>query len=138
MFWVHVLAVLAAGILAISGLILAKKPNAKEIFDKVIPFQGFLGVGLLVLGVLDLISNLKLFLDVLKVAPLHGLVAIAFVVSEVLLGFLFGMPLIAKWIPGDGPAEQRAMAMQKRLAGFSTVIGIIGIVTSLLFIAWFT
>ncbi|MEO6775294.1 MAG: hypothetical protein ABI467_20185 [Kofleriaceae bacterium] len=131
------LAVLAAGILAISGLILAKKPNAKEIFDKVIPFQGFLGVGLLVLGVLDLVSNLKLFLEVLKVAPLHGIVAIAFVVSEVLLGFLFGMPLIAKWIPGDGPAEQRAMAMQKRLGGFSTVIGVIGIVTSVLFIAWF-
>jgi hypothetical protein len=138
MFWVHVLAVLAAGILAISGLILAKKPNAKEIFDKVIPYQGFLGVGLLVLGILDLVSNLKLFLDVLKVAPLHGIVAIAFVLSEVLLGFLFGMPLIAKWIPGDGPAEQRAVAMQKRVAGFSTLIGVIGIVTSVLFILWFT
>ncbi|HEY6037111.1 MAG TPA: hypothetical protein VIV58_22685 [Kofleriaceae bacterium] len=137
MFWVHVLAVLAAGILAISGLILSKKPNAKEIFDKVIPFQGFLGVGLLVLGILDLVSNLKLFLEVLKVAPLHGIVAIAFVVSEVLLGFLFGMPLIAQWIPGDGPAEQRAMAMQKRLGGFSTVIGIVGIVTAVLFIMWF-
>jgi hypothetical protein len=137
MFWVHVLAVLAAGILAISGLILAKQPNAKEIFDKVIPYQGFLGVGLLVLGVLDLVSNLKLFLDVLKVAPLHGIVAIAFVVSEVLLGFLFGMPLIAKWIPGDGPAEKRGVAMQQRLAGFSTLIGVIGIVTSVLFILWF-
>jgi hypothetical protein len=137
MFWVHVLAVLAAGILAISGLILAKQPNAKELFDKVIPFQGFLGVGLLVLGILDLLSNLKLFLDVLKVAPLHGIVAIAFVVSEILLGFLFGMPLIAKWIPGDGPAEQRAMAMQKRLGGFSTLIGVIGIVTAVLFIVWF-
>jgi len=137
MFWVHVLAVLAAGILAISGLILAKQPNAKEIFDKVIPYQGFLGVGLLGLGVLSLVSNLKLFLDVLKAAPLHGIVAIAFVASEIVLGFLFGMPLIAKWIPGDGPAEQRAVAMQKRLAGFSTLIGVIGIVTSVLFILWF-
>ena len=137
MVWVHVLAVLVAGLLAISGLILAKKPNAKELFDKIIPYQGFLGVGLLVIGVLNLVGNLGLYIDVLKFAPLHGLVAIAFIVSEILLGFLFGMPLIASWIPGDGPAEQRAMAMQKKLAGFATVIGVVGIVTSLLIVVWF-
>ena len=54
--------------------------------------------------------------------------------AAIVLGFLFGMPLIAKWIPGETPAEQKALEMQQKIAGFSTIIGIIGLIFGVLMI----
>ena len=32
------------GLLASSSIIIAKKPNAKELIDKITPFQGWIGI----------------------------------------------------------------------------------------------
>ena len=50
----------------------------------------------------------------------------AAVVAEILLGFLLGFPLIAKWIPGESAAEQRAAEMQKKIVPYQTLLGFIG------------
>lgn len=42
------------------------------------------------------------------------------------------MPLVAKWIPGETPAEQKAMEMQKKLLPFQTLLGVVGIVAAVL------
>ena len=35
------LLLIVGGILAVSGLIISKKPEAKALIDKIVPFQGF-------------------------------------------------------------------------------------------------
>jgi hypothetical protein len=123
-FFITIILLLVASVLAVSALIISKKPSAKEMIDKLVPYQGFIGVALLAWGIIDLLT-LHVF-DLMSIWAMGGAIVFVAILSEILLGFLFGMPLIAKWIPGDTPAEQKALEMQKKVAGFSVLLGIVG------------
>ena len=134
------IALIVAGILAASGFIISRKPDAKQLIDKIVPFQGFLGAGLLVWGVIDVIRVLmhaKEIGDMGSTYPLFSISVYAGVASEVALGFLLGMPLIATWIPGESAAEQRAMEMQKKVVPFQTILGFIGIVVAVFLLYYY-
>jgi len=134
MNWITVIALIAAGILALSGIIIAQKPQAKDLIDKLVPFQGFIGVGLLVWGIINAIKFLPHMSDMTQSNfPMSILLAVvSTLVAELGLGFLFGMPLVAKWIPGETPAEQKAMEMQQKLLPFQTLLGVVAIVAAVL------
>lgn len=130
--WLTILALLVAAVIALSAIIIAKQPKAKELIDKLTPLQGFIGVGLLVLGVLDFI---KLIPDLDMVGRMPYLLSIsiyAAIACEVLLGFALGMPQIAKWIPGDSPAEQKALEMQQKILPFQAILGAVAAVSAIL------
>ena len=46
MWIITVVLLLAGGLLGAANLIVAKKPNAKELIDKLTPYQGWIGVAL--------------------------------------------------------------------------------------------
>jgi uncharacterized membrane protein YgdD (TMEM256/DUF423 family) len=123
---------IACGVLAAASWIVSKKPNAKQALDKLVPFQGFLGVALLVIGIINLVRSLDYLPHWLKIGLLYGLTMWSTIIISILLGFLLGMPQIAKWIPGDSPAEQKAIDMQRKLGAYSTIVGFIGIVCGVL------
>jgi hypothetical protein len=129
MHWITIILLLAASVLAVSALIISKSPSAKQHIDKLVPYQGFIGVVLLAWGIIDLLRALTgtpSVIDLMRFWALGGAIIFIAILCEVALGFLFGMPLIAKWIPGDTPAEQKALEMQKKVAGFSVLLGIVG------------
>jgi hypothetical protein len=119
------------GILAVSGLIIAKKPDAKAVIDRLTPYQAGLGIVLLVLGIWYFITYLSFLLHPFA-WPIAGITVWGMVASMILLGFMFGMPQIAKWIPGESSAEQKAMELSKKLVPYQTLIGLIGIGSALL------
>jgi len=142
MYLIGPLALIVGALVCLSSFIIAKKPEAKELFDKIAPYQGFLGVGLLAYGIWDLIhyvfekpfgdkSWFSLYLDYDKVGAI-GLMG--YLVSEILIGFMLGFGLIATWIPGEGAAEKGAVKVQKKLLGFSLPIGVIGIVCAIIWL----
>ena len=138
MNWLLPLALIAAGLIAASAVIISTLPKAKELIDKLAPIQGGIGVFLLVVGV---IKAFQVFgeMSAINSLPLLPMATIyATVVCAVLLGFLLGMPIIAKWIPGESPAEQKAMEMQKKIAAYQALIGGIGIVAAILWIYYQT
>ncbi len=122
---------IVGGLLAISSLIVAKKPDAKATLDKLVPFQAGIGVALLALGIFYLVTNLSVF-KLFSIYPVLALTAVAMIFSAILLGFMFGMPQIAKWMPGEGGAEQKGMELSRKLAPFQVIIGLVGIGSSLL------
>lgn len=137
MDWIRPIALILAGILAASGFIISKNQNAKQVIDRLVPFQGFIGVGLLAWGVWDLIDVLRHSERMGRIGDLYPVFMISVyvaVASAVLLGFLLGMPLLAKWIPGESAAEVRAMEMQRKLAAGSTLLGFVGIAAAVLLI----
>jgi hypothetical protein len=128
------LLLIVGGILAASGLIVAKKPNAKEMIDKLVPFQAFIGVALLIFGLWNLIHALGALGALFS--SLLGLSILAMIVCSVLLGFMFGMPQIAKWIPGEGAAEQKGQELSKKLAPYQVIIGLVGIGAALVYLLY--
>ncbi len=132
MDYINALLLILGGILAISGLIVAKKPDAKELLDKLMPYQAMIGVALLVVGVLNLLRALGNHLfAVISAIPLYGLGVLAMIVTSIVLGFMFGMPQIAKWMPGNKNAEQKGMELSAKLAPYQVFIGLAGIVAGL-------
>ena len=105
---INALLLIVGGILALSGIIVAKQPNAKDVIDKLVPYQAIIGVAMLVLGVLNLLRTIGVLFTWIRVSPLYGLSWLTVIVASILLGFMFGMPQIAKWMPGQGAAEQKA------------------------------
>jgi hypothetical protein len=129
-YLVNVLMLIAGGILAASGLIVAKKPNAKELIDKLVPFQVIIGVALLGLGVVSLLWWVGHgLLTLVTHGSFFGVTVLAGIVTSILLGFMFGMPQIAKWMPGQ---QEKGMELSKQLAPFQGILGLVGIGAGLL------
>jgi hypothetical protein len=128
------LLVIIGGLFAISGLIIAKKPDAKKLFDQIAPAQGIVGVVLLVVGVIDVIQVLLRggVGSLLRFAPLFGIALIACVIVEVLLGMLLGFALVAKLIPGESGAEKKGGEIALKLVPLQVPIGIVAIVAGLI------
>ena len=134
---INALVLIAGGILAVSSLIVAKKPDAQKLIDKLVPYQAIIGVALLVLGIVNLIRGLgNHLIDLMRIVPMFGLTYLAMCVTSILLGLLFGMPQIAKWLPGEGPAEQKGMELSRKLAPYQILIGLIGLAAALLMILY--
>ena len=64
MWLVTGLILLAGGALSASNIIVGKKPNAKELIDKLVPYQGWLGVVMFLYGIYWLIFD---FIDFVRV-----------------------------------------------------------------------
>jgi len=145
--WITGLLCIIGGVLAASSLILSKRPDAKKALDKIAPFQGIIGVALLGWGLWDLYYFLigdgaligkfiRAFGD--KVPGKFKIWTYTFYyigILEVLLGFLLGYGLIASKVGGKNPEmAAKGEAMQKKLAGIATPLGIIAVLTGLLWI----
>jgi hypothetical protein len=125
---------IVGSILAISGLIIAKKPDAKALIDKLSPYQAVIGVAMLATGIWWLLRwgrelvhafELNTFLAV----SIWGVIGVS-----ILLGALFGMPQIAKWIPGESSAEQKALELSQKVAPYQVALGLIGLASALVYL----
>lgn len=111
------------GLIAASSLIVAKKPNAKELLDKLAPFQGIIGVILLVWSVLGLLSVLKAF----------SIIGIAVVAVEFIVGFLLAYSLLSKYLfSKSDTAREKGQALRLKLAKYQVPAGVILIVLGVL------
>jgi hypothetical protein len=131
LIFVNIVLGIAGGILAAAALIVSKKPNAKQMIDKLTPYQAMIGVGLVGVSLINLLRMIGDISVLMKFVPLFASAMLAMVGSGILLGALFGMPQIAKWIPGESSAEQKALELSKKVAGYQVVLGIIAIISSL-------
>jgi hypothetical protein len=121
-------------ILAISGLIIAKKPDAKALIDKLSPYQAVIGVAMLATGIWwvlrwggELVHAFEL--NAILAAAIWGVIGVS-----ILVGALFGMPQIAKWIPGESPAEQKALELSQKVAPYQVVLGLIGLASAVVYL----
>lgn len=132
------LLLIVGGALAASNLIVAKKPDAKQLFDKVAPYQAGIGIALLVIGVWNLLHSFASpsIFEIIKIAPLLGVTVLAMIVCAILLGFLLGMPQISKWTANNANAQQKSAALMAKIAPFQILLGLIGIGASLIFLLY--
>jgi hypothetical protein len=133
-FWLHFILLFVASALAASGFILSKKPDASEIFDKINPFKGIIGIVLLIFGIIGLIDGLKYWGDIIQWMGFWGIVLIASVILEIVIGFLLGYGLVAKFMSGG--AKEKMDQMNAKLVAIQNPLGLIGLVVAILMLIW--
>jgi len=127
---------IVGGILAISGLIIANKPDAKQLIDKLVPFQAIIGVAMVALGLVNFLRLMGYLTNTFKLNLFFGLSIWCMLGTSVALGALFGMPQIVKWIPGESNAERKAMELTQKIAPFQVILGLVAIVASLVYLLY--
>jgi hypothetical protein len=94
------------GVLGASSLIIAKKPDAKEIIAKIAPYQGWIGAVSALWGVWGLIRAI-LNLGLLGSAPVAWFTMLAVAVVQTALGLILGIGVLKTFI--KHPDAQRKM-----------------------------
>lgn len=122
-------------IIAVPSLVLSKKPNAKELLEKIEPYQGWIGLIFCIWGVWGVISSI-LNISWLTSAPIWWSTLLAGSVIQALLGFMLGFALINKMVLGkSAEAQEKAAELRAKIAPKQGKLGLIGIAVGIWVIA---
>lgn len=121
------IALFVLGILGAANIIIAKKPNAKELIDKMVPFQGIIGVIACIWGVINLIRWFSYSGLLFKVVPILAITWLAISIILILLGFLLGFSLISKLLSKSEAAAAKGEKLRAKLAAIQAPLGVISI-----------
>ncbi len=117
------------GILASSALIISKKPNAKELIDKLTPYQGWIGVILTFWGIWGMI---QLILNIGSIGLVWG-IALGVSTLEFIVGFLLAYGLISKYLlEKNETAKAKGQALRLKLTKYQVPSGLTLIVLGIL------
>lgn len=115
-------------IIAVPSLILSKKPNAKELLEKVEPYQGWIGIIFCFWGIWGLVTAV-LHLGWITSALIWWATLTAGSLVEACLGFLLGFPLINKLLlSNNAKAREKAARIRAKVAPKQGKLGILGII----------
>lgn len=110
------------GLIAASSLIIAKKPNAQDLLDKLTPYQGWIGVILTFWGVWGIIFS---FLNIGSIG-MYWIIGLAISSVEFIVGFLLAYSLISKYLlESNETAKIKGQALRAKLAKYQVPAGII-------------
>lgn len=113
------------GVLATPTLLLSRKPNAKELLDKLVPYKGVIGAVCALWGAWGLI-NAILNVGWLNSLPIWWVTYLGTSLLELSLGFLLGIGVVKLFI--RAPQLQEKMdRLIVRLAPQQGLIGLIAI-----------
>jgi hypothetical protein len=127
---------IAGGLLAASNLIIAKKPNAKDLIDKLTPYQGWIGIVMFFWGIWETFNALR-FIGALSSTPLLWIFGFATAIADLVVGFLLGFGLITKYtLSGSPAARARGQQFRARLAPWQGTFGLLAIAMGVLYLVW--
>jgi len=124
---IYGISLILLSIIAVPSLILSKKPNAKELLEKIEPYQGWIGLIFCIWGVWGIITAV-LNIGWLSSAPIWWITLLAGSIVEAGLGFMLGYGLINKFfLSKNADASEKAERIRERIAPKQGKLGILGI-----------
>jgi hypothetical protein len=121
---IHGLWLAVLGILGASNLIIASKPNAKELIAKLAPYQGWIGAVSALWGIWGIITAV-LNLGWLSVFPIWWITFLATAVVEFALGLLLGVGVLKTFIK----QPQAVAKMDETIARLAPKQGVLGLIS---------
>jgi len=119
------------GLLAAPSLLLSKKPNAKELLDKITPYQGWIGLVFCFWGIWGVIQAI-LSLSLLSAFPIWWITWIAGSAISAVLGFILGYGMINKLLLSKNEeAKKKGEALLAKLAPIQGKLGLIGVIVGI-------
>ena len=120
---VYAIVLLLLGVLAASSVIVKNKPDAKELIDKLVPIQGWLGFIACFWGVWGIIQSV-LNIGWLTTVPVWWITFLAMSIVTASLGLLLGFSLISKFVLSKNEeAMAKGEALRMKLAGYQIPLG---------------
>jgi hypothetical protein len=127
------IALIILGILAVPSLLLSKKPNAKELLDKITPFQGWIGLVFCFWGIWGIITsvlNMGMF-------SIGWMLSLAVSVVTAVLGFLLGYGMINELLLSkNDEAKEKGAELRTKLAPLQGKFGMAAIILGIAFILY--
>lgn len=115
-------------IIAVPSILLAKKPNAKELLSKVAPYQGWIGLIFCFWGIYGVIFSGILGLGWLKNWPIYWITTLLVNIMQTVLGFILGYGMISKYVFSKSEeAQKKGEQLLAKLASIQGKLGIAGI-----------
>ncbi len=119
------------GAIASPSLFLTKHPNGQKILNKLTPYQGWIGIVFLIIGVFGMI-NTAMATSVLRILPMWWITVMAAYVVETALGFILGYAMINKFILSrNEEAKKKGEQLLAKLAPIQGKLGLLGIAIGL-------
>lgn len=120
------------GIIAASSLALTSKPNAKELLHKVVPFQGWIGLGFCFWGIYSIISNNILNIDQLQNSQVDEITSLCVNIMQMVLGYLLGYSMVLKYVFAENKeVRQKGDLLLIKAAPLQGKLGIAAIIMGL-------
>jgi amino acid transporter len=113
------------GILGASNLIIAKKPDAKELIAKLAPYQGWIGASSAIWGAVCIVFSV-LGLGLLAVKPLLWVTNLATAVVLFALGLLLGVGVLKTFIKNPEANAKMDQTITK-LTPYQGTLGLVAI-----------
>ncbi|MEH6307377.1 hypothetical protein RYH73_17140 [Olivibacter sp. CPCC 100613] len=118
-------------ILAVPSLILAKRPDARQLLEKIEPYQGWIGLIFCFWGIWGVIQAV-IHIGALTTMPIWWLTWLAGSALEAVLGFMLGYTLIQKHLlSGSANAGTKAAELRAKLAPNLGKFGLIGLIVGI-------
>ena len=125
---------ICGGILAASSFIVAKKPNAKQLIDKMVPYQGWIGIVMFCWGVFGVLGVLGT-MSVMSVDFSFWLLNLLSVAANLVVGFILGFALISKYaLNKNEAAQKKGEAIRMKLLKFQIPFGFLAIAVGVLYL----
>lgn len=116
------------GLLAAPSLLLSKKPDAKELLEKITPYQGWIGLAFCFWGIWGVIQAV-LNLGLLTTFPIWWITWLSSYAIEAVLGFILGYGMINKLVLSKNEeAKQKGEQLLAKLAPIQGKLGLAGII----------
>jgi hypothetical protein len=125
---------IAGGVLASSGFIISRKPDAKVLIDRLVPYMGWIGVVMFGWGVWELIGCLT-HLSILASRPAHWAFWLATGLSDFAVGFLLGFGLISKYAMNrNETVKAKGQALRQKLVKIQAPLGLFAVAMGVLYL----
>ncbi|WP_299780698.1 hypothetical protein [uncultured Formosa sp.] len=114
--------------IAVPSLLLSKKPNAKELLEKIEPYQGWIGLVCCFYGVWGIVFSI-LNLGWITTFPIWWGTLLAGNIIQSILGFMLGFSLINKYVLSkNDAAKEKAIILREKLAPKQGKLGLVGLI----------
>ena len=134
MSWFTGLWLALLGVLAAPNLIISKKPEAKEIIAKLAPYQGWIGAGSAIWGLIKIFQTFRYF-SFFSVFPIGVITLILVAVLTFVLGLLLGIGVIKTFIKSED-ANAKIDEIMAKLAAKQGILGLLGIIVGIWFMLY--
>ena len=125
---------IVVGALAAYPKVVQTWPSGKELIDKLLPYQGAIGIVALIWGIIGVFGLLFSRMNImLSYSPLRWLIWLAGYVDAVLLGLLLGYVLLAQYVLANNlDLQRRAEGIRAKLTPRQVQLGVVGMALGLL------